>query len=192
MKKELVNVTGIVIDFILDSLTGIALIFMISPIVLNWFIHGDEDRYRWILSGPYPFNSFGGGPFQLWLYVALVIFGILIFVLSRFIKMRRSSKGVRKGSVYFIAQIKINDIREYELYLKKCNEIFSSYSGEYLAVDSSPEILEGEWDYTRSIIIKFPDESELKKWYESEEYQEILKHRLKAADCDTIIVHGIK
>lgn len=93
-------------------------------------------------------------------------------------------------SVYFVAQIKINDIREYQLYLNKCDEVFSKYNGEYLAVDSSPEILEGEWNYSRSILIKFPSENDLKNWYNSKEYQEILKHRIKAAKCDTIIVHG--
>ncbi|WP_105616330.1 DUF1330 domain-containing protein [Vallitalea okinawensis] len=93
-------------------------------------------------------------------------------------------------SVYFIAQIKINDMVEYNRYLEKCDEVFSKYNGEYLAVDSNPEILEGEWDYSRSIIIKFPNERELENWYKSSEYQQILKHRLKAAICDTIIVHG--
>lgn len=94
-------------------------------------------------------------------------------------------------SVYFVAQIRINDLREYELYLKKCNEIFSKYNGEYLAVDSSPEVLEGQWSYSRSVLIKFPNETDLKKWYTSKEYQEILKHRLKAAECDTIMLHSI-
>lgn len=99
-------------------------------------------------------------------------------------------EGEDKVSVYFIAQIKINDLVEYDRYLKKCDEVFSKYNGEYLAVDSSPQILEGVWDYSRSIIIKFPNESDLKNWYNSKEYQKILEHRLKAAKCDTIIVHG--
>lgn len=95
-------------------------------------------------------------------------------------------------SVFFIAQIKINDYKEYELYLEKCDEIFSKYNGEYIAVDSNPVVLEGNWDYSRSVIIRFPNESDLRQWYESKEYQEILKHRLKSAKCDTLIVQGKK
>lgn len=94
-------------------------------------------------------------------------------------------------SVYFVAQIKIQDLREYELYLEKCNEVFSKYHGEYVAVDSNPEVLEGVWKYSRIVLIKFPSRIELKEWYMSKEYQEILKHRLKAAACDTIIVQHI-
>ena len=93
-------------------------------------------------------------------------------------------------SVYFVAQIKIADKNEYQLYLNNCDEIFSKYNGKYLAVDSNPEVLEGEWDYSRSILIEFPSEKDLKEWYNSDAYQRILKHRLSAAKCDTLIVHG--
>lgn len=95
-------------------------------------------------------------------------------------------------SVYFVAQIKINDLERYDRYLEACDDVFLKYNGKYLAVDKSPEILEGEWQYSRSVIIEFPNESDLKEWYQSKEYQEILKYRLEGATCDTIIVHGIK
>lgn len=93
-------------------------------------------------------------------------------------------------SVYFIANIRIFNEREYEEYLKGADEAFKASGGEYLAVDESPEVLEGGWDYTKAVIIRFPDEETLKKWYESPAYQNILRHRLAAAECDTIIVHG--
>ena len=93
-------------------------------------------------------------------------------------------------SVYFVANIKVNDIEEYQKYLDGCDEVFIKYNGEYLAVDNDPIILEGEWKYSKTVIIQFPSEEEFKCWYESEEYQAILKHRLKAAICDTILVRG--
>lgn len=93
-------------------------------------------------------------------------------------------------SAYFIANIKINDSEEYQKYLDTCEEVFSKYDGEYLAVDDDPTILEGTWNYTKTVIIRFPSEDSFHNWYESKEYQEILKHRLEAADCDTILVKG--
>lgn len=90
-------------------------------------------------------------------------------------------------SCYFIAQIKINDQDEYKKYLNDASSIFSKYNGKYLAVDKNPEILEGEWNYSRIVLIKFPNKNELKKWYNSKEYQTILKYRLNAAKCDSII-----
>jgi uncharacterized protein (DUF1330 family) len=93
---------------------------------------------------------------------------------------------------YFVAQIKINDQDEYDKYLDKFDDIFSKYQGEILAVDEAPLILEGNWSYTKSVIVKFPGKEEFDAWYYSDEYQQILKHRLNAAHCDTILVEGIE
>lgn len=93
-------------------------------------------------------------------------------------------------SAYFIANIRVRDEREYQKYLESVDEVFSKFSGEYIVVDENPEVLEGRWDYTKTVVIRFPDLGELKRWYYSEEYQGILKHRLAAAECDTIIVEG--
>lgn len=92
-------------------------------------------------------------------------------------------------SAYFIAYIEVNSEQEYEHYLKYTDEVFAGFNGEYLAVDERPEVLEGSWDYTKTVLIRFPDSEELKRWYYSPGYQRILKHRLAAVECDTIIVH---
>ena len=91
-------------------------------------------------------------------------------------------------SAYFIANIRITDEVEYSKYLEYVESVFNYYNGEYLAVDSNPEVLEGSWDYSRIVLIRFPDKDSLNKWYYSDEYQAILKYRLSAADCDTIII----
>jgi uncharacterized protein (DUF1330 family) len=91
---------------------------------------------------------------------------------------------------YFIAQIRIKDLQEYQKYIDKAGAIFKMYHGEYLSVDNAPTILEGTWDYTRTVLIKFRSRQDFEDWYSSDDYQEILKHRLKAADCDTILIKG--
>ena len=93
-------------------------------------------------------------------------------------------------SVYFMAQIRIVDEDAYQNYLEHCDEVFARYNGRYLAVDGEPEKLEGAWDYTRSVLIEFPDKEEFDRWYHSDDYQAILKHRLSGAVCDSILVHG--
>ncbi len=94
-------------------------------------------------------------------------------------------------SYYFIAQIRINDPEEYQKYLDHAGEVFAKFNGEYLAVDSHPQLLEGNWDYSRSVLIRFDSREDFERWYHSDDYQQILKHRLKAADCDTILVQGM-
>lgn len=94
-------------------------------------------------------------------------------------------------SYYFIAQIKIKDEIEYQKYIDKAGEIFKKYNGEYLSVDNEPIVLEGKFEYTRCVLIRFKSKSDFENWYKSDNYQKILKHRLKASDCDTILVKGL-
>ncbi len=93
-------------------------------------------------------------------------------------------------SAYFIANILIHDQEEYDKYLKSVDDVFAKFNGKYLAMDEHPSILEGTWNYTRTVLIRFPSEEDLLAWYESDEYQQILKHRLQGAHCDAILVHG--
>jgi len=82
MRKQLIK------GFMSDLLLGLGFVFIISPAILYWFIHGNYERYIWILNGPYPFSHFGGGPFQLFTSVGLFIVGIGIIVISMTLKKR--------------------------------------------------------------------------------------------------------
>lgn len=93
-------------------------------------------------------------------------------------------------SVYFMATISIHNSNEYQHYLDRADTIFSKYRGTYLAVDNSPEVLEGAWGRGRSVLIHFDTRKDFDAWYGSEEYQEILKYRLSAAECNTILIQG--
>lgn len=93
-------------------------------------------------------------------------------------------------SCYFMANIKVNDDQDYQKYLDRADEVFALFKGTYLAVDREPEVLEGSWNYTRAILIRFENKEDLKAWYESREYQEILKYRLSASHCDSLLIHG--
>jgi len=97
----------------------------------------------------------------------------------------------KNNDYYFIAQIRIDNELEYQKYIDKSEKIFGKYNGEYLAVENSPSVLEGSWDYTRSVLIKFKSKIDFENWYYSDDYQKILKHRLKGAHCDSILIKGL-
>jgi len=84
MKKTKLNLSKILL-FI-----GIGISF--SPIILYWFIHGDYERYIWIINGPFPFSSFGGGPFQMLIYFSLFITGAVLIIVSLIIKRKGTKR----------------------------------------------------------------------------------------------------
>lgn len=89
-----------------------------------------------------------------------------------------------------MVNIRIKDEQEYQIYLDRADDIFSRYKGTYLAVDKQVTVLEGEWDYSRAVLILFESRADFKAWYESADYQEILQSRLSAAECDGILIEG--
>lgn len=82
-------------------------------------------------------------------------------------------------SAYIIALIEIHDRDEYNKYQEGFREIFSKYNGEILVVEETPTVLEGEWPHTRTVVIRFADENEAKRWYESEQYQALAQYRFR-------------
>jgi len=94
-------------------------------------------------------------------------------------------------SYFFVASIRIYDPELYQKYIDGAGPVFEKFKGRYLAVDNEPELLEGQWSYSRSVIIEFPAREDFYQWYHSSEYQDIVKYRMAAAECDTILVKGI-
>ena len=92
-------------------------------------------------------------------------------------------------SCYFIAQLSISDQDEYRRYLEGFDAVFENYDGEVIAVEENPIILEGDWDYSRLVIIRFKNENEAKLWYNSPEYQSLLHHRLSASKGTVLLIN---
>ncbi len=92
-------------------------------------------------------------------------------------------------SVYFLAGLHVHDPGLYERYLEGFDAVFERYAGEVVLVDEAPAVLEGEWPYTRLVVIRFPDEAALRRWYESPEYQRLAALRHAAADGFIVVGH---
>ena len=91
-------------------------------------------------------------------------------------------------SCYFVAQINIHDRGEYQKYLDGYDEIFSKFKGIVVAVDEDPKVLEGSWPFARTVLIRFPNEEEARRWYESAEYRELVKHRHSSSEANIVLV----
>lgn len=79
--------------------------------------------------------------------------------------------------VYIVASIRITDRTEYDKYQAGFMDIFTKYRGELLGVSDAPQVIEGEWPFTRAVLLRFPDDAEARRWYESPEYQNLSQHR---------------
>lgn len=80
------------LDALASLLLGIGMLGLASPIALYWWIHGDDNRYVWIIRGPYPYSAMGSGPFQLRMYATLFLLGVVLVTAGLLLKRRVWSK----------------------------------------------------------------------------------------------------
>ena len=93
-------------------------------------------------------------------------------------------------SSYFVALINIHDMAQYQEYLSGFDEVFEKYEGQVVSVEDHPRILEGKWPAERTVLIKFPNDKELNRWYQSPEYQRLARHRQAASIASIAIISG--
>jgi uncharacterized protein (DUF1330 family) len=96
----------------------------------------------------------------------------------------------QRGHVYLIAQLNIRDRGRYSQYVAGFMEILSRYGGRLLSVDESPDLIEGKWDFTRTVLLEFPSEAAVKSWYHSEDYQRLVQHRHASSDANIVVIKG--
>lgn len=94
-------------------------------------------------------------------------------------------------SYYFIGQVEIRDRQAYKLYIKAFLKGFGSYRGEVLVSDETPQTLEGKWHCSRTVIIRFDDETDALRWYRSDDYQAAIRLREGCSSCNLVLVKGL-
>ncbi len=66
---------------------------------------------------------------------------------------------------------------------------FKPYGGKWLVLDAPVEVLEGEWPRC-AVLMEFPDMDTARNWYDSPEYQRIVRLRTETSSatwfCSTL------
>jgi uncharacterized protein (DUF1330 family) len=60
-----------------------------------------------------------------------------------------------------------------------------------VAVDQKPQLIEGEWHGSQTVVLEFESVDAAREWYHSDAYQAAAKLRQAAADCNGVIVSGL-
>ena len=74
--------------------------------------------------------------------------------------------------------------------VKLAGPAVAKYGGKFLFRAGNAQVMEGKFDYSRMVVVEFPDAESAKKYFHSREYQEARDKRLGAADFNLIILEG--
>jgi len=93
-------------------------------------------------------------------------------------------------TVYAVAKVTITNPETYAAYGAGFMAAFAPFGGKVLAVDEAPEVIEGDWRCTRTVLLEFPSKAVMKAWYASPAYQDLVQHRYAASTADIVLLEG--
>lgn len=93
-------------------------------------------------------------------------------------------------AAYLLADLNIHDLEGMEKYRERVPAIIAQFGGRYLVRGGEMQVLEGDREPSRIVIVEFPDLATVRRFYKSPEYAEILPLRLKSCDGHALIVDG--
>jgi uncharacterized protein (DUF1330 family) len=92
---------------------------------------------------------------------------------------------------YVIVEIDIKDPLGYEEYKKQAAATVIQHGGKYIVRGGKAEVLEGDWQPNRLVILEFASMHRAKEWLHCEEYREPRKLRHRTAKTNMIVVEGL-
>ena len=92
---------------------------------------------------------------------------------------------------YVIFQEDIHDNAAFETYKKMSPASIQKFGGSFVVRGGPIEILEGEFDRERVVVIAFSDSGTARDWYNSTDYAEAKALRKQISSGAAIIVEGL-
>lgn len=94
-------------------------------------------------------------------------------------------------AAYVIADIEVTDPEVYEGYRRAVSTTIAAYGGRYLARGGHTDVVEGEWQPHRLVLLQFPSLARAREWYASIGYAPLLELRRRSARTNLVIIEGI-
>ena len=91
---------------------------------------------------------------------------------------------------YVIVEIEIHDPAEYEEYKKLTPASIAAYDGKFVVRGAQTELLEGDWNPQRIVVLEFPSVQRAKEWWNSNEYATAKTIRQRTAKTKMLVVEG--
>ena len=94
-------------------------------------------------------------------------------------------------AAYVIANVRVTDPDRYPEYISRVSQTIERHGGRYLARGGKVEVLEGDWEPQRLVILEFESMERLREFYDSAEYAPLKQLRHEAAVTQFVVVEGL-
>lgn len=91
---------------------------------------------------------------------------------------------------YLIANIEVTNPAGFDEYRQKVAPLIAQFGGRYLVRGGEVKNLEGALAIRRLVVLEFPSMEAAQRFYDSAEYQPLLKLRLASTKSDVVLAAG--
>ena len=94
------------------------------------------------------------------------------------------------SSAYIIANVRVTNATQYEEYKKFSSLAIRAYGAVVCVRGGAVEVLEGDWQPDRVVVLKFSSMAQAHAFYDSAEYAKAKAARAAAATMRMVLVEG--
>ena len=95
------------------------------------------------------------------------------------------------SSGYIISNVRVTNPQQYEEYKKLSSAAMLAHGAQVCVRGGVSEVLEGDWQPDRIVVLKFPSVAKAKAFYASTEYGKARAARKDAAVMRMVVVEGV-
>lgn len=94
-------------------------------------------------------------------------------------------------AAYYIGDLDITDPAGMKEYRERVGATIEQYGGKFLVRGGTCEVVEGNWQPHRLVLLEFESVEQAKRWYNSVEYAAIIGIRHRTTNTDFVLVQGL-
>ena len=94
-------------------------------------------------------------------------------------------------SAYIIANVHVTNPEQYAQYRELSGLAMKAHGAEVCVRGGAVQVLEGDWQPERVVVLKFASVEKARAFYDSAEYQRAIQARTGAADMRMVIIEGV-
>lgn len=94
-------------------------------------------------------------------------------------------------AAYVIVNLDVHDAALYEQYRTQAPAFVAKHGGRYLVRGGASEVVEGEWQPRRLVVLEFPDMDSARSFFADPEYAVVAALRHRSTTSQVVMVEGV-
>lgn len=94
-------------------------------------------------------------------------------------------------AAYLLVDLDVKNPAALDSYRREVPATVAKYGGRFIVRGGAFEVLEGNWQPKRLVVLEFPSTEALQRWYRSDDYKPLMAQRQAHSTGNLVAVEGV-